>query len=359
MPGFFINPECWIDQIREGGAYLIGPTPGVYYTLDGHRIEVNTLSSPAQLQVLRVLGMLDQANCIQIKVTQTRTVSNPGDVVNLEFWIEPTDEILAAAKWGTPYAQPITAQFDGQIDVPAILTFSIHDYGNTVSWCHAVALNPVPTPGIQFTMPAITGGDFSQGAKLVINLGFPSGGIYATSVSDVLTSGPAYFQINGTDCLIDKPVGTCLRLQKWQADVGSIAQTYRPVGRVKSWLDCQQKLVKTHPPGIAVDRASPAGYGGSLKFFGAPSAAAGFLPDWRFPVPMLGPQFPVYTFSAGIAHDPNWFQANGSVSSGAPGFVGLCATGVGISNPATGYPNGSSFYLHATVSSQRGGNGWL
>lgn len=370
----FLNPQCDIDQVNEGAAYLLGPTPLVAYGPDDFRTEVSIVSG-AQITVSRAPGIFSPlANCLQFETTQTRTsVSLTADNANCEVWSLFNDKTLKALCWGTANAQPLTISFDTQCSLPLTITHSVHDPNNTVSACTTFGY---PAGGAAIsrasvTFPAMTSGSFGPssspyspgGMKYAINFGFPSGGAYATSTVGSMLSG-AFFQVNGTDCLVDQPVGTILRFGNFQADVGSIALRWRPVSLVRSIAMCRQTLIKTHPQGVAINKAAPAGYANApcLGFYGDPTAAAGQLVAWRFPVPMIIPlaSVPVVrTYSAGLPNDPNWFQANGGISSGTANVVSIGAEGVMISNSAVGYPNGSSFFLHAAVSTQLGGNGWL
>ena len=358
----FRNPSCKIDQFNEGAPYVLNGNPGIVaYTLDDYRIEVLTVA-PSQLTVSRGSGLFNPQfeNCLQIMTTQPRSsVSLTGDNCNLEIWVEPTDEIFSALRWGTPGALPLTISFDTQFDLPGKITFSMHNWNNSVSCCQELNYpSAAPISRAQITFPPMPTGDFSLGAKFVINLGFPSGGTYATDASNIgVVVGAAWFQINGNDQLIDKPTGTALRFGNFQADVGSVALPYRHKPKWMELNSCREVFQKTHPVGVPVNK--PGGYPGSLLFIGTPDAAAGVAVPWRFPVPMISRTLNIRTFSTFYKNDPNWFRANGELSSGKANIVSQSSEGLSISNSVVGDPNGSAYFLHAVAYAQLGGNGWL
>lgn len=347
-----INPECAIDQFNEGTPYLIGPAPLVAYTLDDFRVEVAD-AVPAQLSVSRQPGLLGSPYCIELKTTIQKTSIAALDNDNVERWIDPVD--MRAWQWGTPYAQPLTVAFDVQGAVPGDYSIGMSNWSNGVSCVGRYTVST--TAGrVSVTFPAITSGDWSQGAKLVTDLGF--GDAYATSTEGVWQSIAAW-RVTGLERLTMQPVGSYLRFGRFQFNVGTVALPFRYIPMSEQLAQCQRFLFKTMPQGTPVKTAM--GLDGSLKEILVSQDAgsgAGIMCNLRLPVEMIS--LPLYyAFSPGL-NDKNWFRANGGVSSGVPSFWLPCKNGVGVQNPSVaGDPNGSCYFLHVVASAQRGGNGWL
>lgn len=356
----FVNAEAEFDQINEGTGYFIGPTPFVAYTLDDYRVEIASLA-PAQVLVRRTApGLFGSKYCIELMTTIQKGVTDANDNDNLERWIDPED--LRKTCWGTPYAKPLTVSFDVQGAVPGIYTLSMIDWSDHV-YCTGTYEIPSANAVVErasVTFPAMTGGEWSQGAKFLTDLG--SGSNFSTSVVGSWADGHAW-HINGTTRLTTLPPGSYLRFGRFQADVGLVALPFRFENPAQKLLNCQRFLWKSMPQGVAVNNAVrggvAAGIEGALAYFMGSPAYAGELSTLRLPTEMImDPQ--VYTFSPGYAGSQRWYRANGNLESGIPQVLMAKKNALALVNPFNAAdPNGSCFFLHVVACTQRGGNGYL
>lgn len=359
-----INPEQAIDQINEtlinpSYPYLIGTTPAVYYTLDGYRVECDSATMP-QLSVKQSAGMFGSKSSILFTVTQAKASTAALDNDNLELWLTP--DMIREFMWGTPYAAPMTLSFDANASVAG--NYSVAAI-NGIDTVYCVGIYTIATGGTavqrcSMTFPAMTTGDFSNGVKLLFDLG--TGTTYTASTLNVWTSGAAW-KASGSVSLTRQSVGSWLQLGRIQADAGNSALPFRFIPMENQLQTAQRFLYKTFPQGTAVNNSVrggvAAGLAGSFKLIApASSPGAGLMFDTRYPVEMsLNPV--LYSFSPGLPSDNHWYRANGNLQSSVPGYWVGSQNGVGIQNPASTDPNGSCYFLHLVASAQWGGNGYI
>lgn len=365
----FVNPAMARDSLNEGLPYLFGPAAQINYALDDCRIETLSAGGPQFMVKRAVPGLLGSRYCIEFVVTAPKSSIAAADNDNFERWLDPVD--IEELCWGTPYAKPLTISFDAQAAVGGAWSATMLDWQDHVA-CVGVFCAIAGLAGRKsVTFPPCYDGDFSQGAKFVINLGSGDNFKTGTSMIGVWQSGSTspggtYFVAAGSNAFTTQPSGSYLRFGRWQFDIGVDARPYRPVPDWLDKLNCQRFVLKTMPDGIAVNNAAraggaPAGMGGSLMSFQGPyqgPGSAGLIVPLRFPIEMAAvPQ--LYSFSPGLPHDSNWLRRNGNLSSALPVAWDRSSNDVSFQNTATGDPNGSSYGLHVVAIAQRGGNGFI